>query len=142
MIRASMLKGIGIRSTDHPRRISALIPFNIDALIMKPSPGLGTNHGLRTFLTCSTLCLAIAGFAPHAAAQQATQIGQPSNAQLADPGIEARVDRLLRQMTLEEKLGQLVQYNDTGDASPDQAAGGQAAAPQQNVIVAINPVTA
>jgi hypothetical protein len=35
--------------------------------------------------------------------------------QLADPNNETRVDRLLRQMTLEEKIGHLVQYNDTGD---------------------------
>ena len=52
----------------------------------------------------------------------------PSNAQLADPKIEARVDRLLRQMTLEEKIGQLVQYNDTGDASPAPPAKGDKAA--------------
>ena len=37
-----------------------------------------------------------------------------SNAQLASPEIERRVDALLRQMTLEEKLGQLVQYSDSG----------------------------
>lgn len=30
---------------------------------------------------------------------------------LADPSIEARVDTLLKQMTLEEKIGQLVQYS-------------------------------
>jgi beta-glucosidase len=35
---------------------------------------------------------------------------QPSNPQLASPAIESRVDALLGQMTLEEKLGQLVQY--------------------------------
>jgi beta-glucosidase len=119
---------------------------------MKFPPGLGTNPRLRTFLTCSTLGLAIAGFACAAVAQQATraaelpvthqasQLTQPSNAQLADPRIEARVDGLLRQMTLEEKIGQLVQYNDTGDASP--AAGAQAPGDRPNVIVAINPVTA
>lgn len=38
----------------------------------------------------------------------------PSNAQLASPAIERRVDALLKQMTLEEKLGQLVQYSDSG----------------------------
>jgi beta-glucosidase len=35
------------------------------------------------------------------------------NAQLADPKIEARVTALLKQMTLEEKIGQLVQYSAT-----------------------------
>ena len=36
-----------------------------------------------------------------------------SNAQLADPGIERRVNELLRRMTLSEKVGQLVQYSAT-----------------------------
>jgi beta-glucosidase len=36
---------------------------------------------------------------------------KPSNAQLADPGIERRVSDLLRKMTLEEKIGQLIQYS-------------------------------
>jgi beta-glucosidase len=129
-----------------------LKPCNVDTFIMKLPSGLATNPRLRTFFICSTLGLAIAGFAPHVVAQQAAQaatppithqvnqLTQPSNAQLAEPKIEARVDRLLRQMTLEEKIGQLVQYNDTGDASP--AAGAQAPPDQQNVIVAINPVAA
>src|SRR5690242_19686039 len=47
----------------------------------------------------------------HARAQ--TQAG-PSNPQLVTPAIEKRVDSLLKRMTLEEKIGQLVQYNDTG----------------------------
>jgi beta-glucosidase len=63
----------------------------------------------------------------------------PSNSQLADPKIEARVDALLRQMTLEEKLGPLVQYTDTGD-SPTQPAVAQK--PAGGVVVALNPVTA
>jgi beta-glucosidase len=41
---------------------------------------------------------------------------EPSNPQLAAPAIEKRVDDLLKQMTLEEKLGQLVQYGDSSDA--------------------------
>lgn len=44
----------------------------------------------------------------------AAQSVQPSNQQLASPEIERKVDALLKQMTLEEKLGQLVQYNDAG----------------------------
>jgi beta-glucosidase len=108
--------------------------------MMKLSLGLGTNRRLRAFLTCFTFGLAIAGLTPLALTQQVSQSNHPSNAQLADPRIEARVDRLLRQMTLEEKIGQLVQYNDTGDEPP--AEGAQAPADQPNVIVAINPVTA
>lgn len=45
----------------------------------------------------------------------------PSNTQLASPEIQRRVDALLRQMTLEEKLGQLVQYNDVGYVSSTAA---------------------
>ena len=119
-----------------------MIDCSVDAITMKLSPGLGTNRRLRTFLACSTVGLAIAGLTPHALTQPASQSNHPSNAQLADPRIEARVDRLLRQMTLEEKIGQLVQYNDTGDESPAAAAGAQTPADRQNVIVAINPVTA
>ncbi len=40
----------------------------------------------------------------------------PSNAQLASPQIEQKVDALLKQMTLEEKIGQLVQYSATASA--------------------------
>jgi beta-glucosidase len=42
---------------------------------------------------------------------------QPSNPQLVTPAIQSRVDALLSQMTLEEKLGQLVQYGASNDAA-------------------------
>ena len=42
---------------------------------------------------------------------------QPSNPQLASPAIEGRVDALLGQMTLQEKLGQLVQYGASNDSA-------------------------
>jgi len=62
------------------------------------------------------------------------------NAQLADATINARVEQLLKQMTLEEKIGQLVQYNDTGDAP---AAAQAAAAPNAGAggLAAVNPET-
>ena len=44
------------------------------------------------------------------------QAAGPSNPQLVSPSIEARVDALLKQMTLDEKIGQLVQYGDSGQA--------------------------
>ena len=47
----------------------------------------------------------------------------PSNPQLVWPEIERRVNALLPQMTLEEKLGQLVQYNTVGATSATVAAG-------------------
>ena len=56
----------------------------------------------------------------------------PSNAQLASPAIEKRVDALLRQMTLEEKLGQLVQYSDSGYDGEAQTASEAEAAPGKN----------
>ncbi|MBS1823126.1 MAG: beta-glucosidase BglX [Acidobacteria bacterium] len=59
----------------------------------------------------------------------------PSNAQLASPDIERRVDGLLKQMTLEEKIGQLVQYNDNGYAAP------AGPADQGAVALADNPET-
>jgi beta-glucosidase len=56
----------------------------------------------------------------------------PSNPQLASPEIERRVDALLAKMTLEEKIGQLVQYNTVGATSSTVAAG-------QNGDLAANP---
>jgi len=57
----------------------------------------------------------------------------PSNPQLSSPAIERRVDELLKQMTLEEKLGQLVQYNDSGYEAPaDAKATAIAANPEAN----------
>lgn len=64
-----------------------------------------------------------------AVAQQATSRAgpvPPSNPQLTSLEIERRVNALLARMTLEEKLGQLVQYNTAGAASATAAAGRQA----------------
>jgi beta-glucosidase len=77
-----------------------------------------------------------------AALRHATQFVYPSNAQLANPALEARVNRLLRQMTLEEKIGQLVQYNDTGSAAAILTP--SAAQPGTNnpgAVAAVNPDT-
>jgi beta-glucosidase len=51
----------------------------------------------------------------------------PSNAQLASPEIEQKVDALLKQMTLDEKIGQLVQYSAT-EAHPAKSSGTSTAA--------------
>ena len=51
---------------------------------------------------------------PTAESQSAGKITAPSNKQLASPEIERKVDALLKKMTLDEKLGQLVQYSDSG----------------------------
>lgn len=108
-------------------------------------PRSNSRSCLRELLFCAVVCLVTVGFERTAAAQAAKPAStqkvdgdtRRSNAQLADPDIAARVDRLLRQMTLEEKIGQLVQYNDTGDVSPAPAAGGKQAA-----IAVVNPGTA
>ncbi len=52
--------------------------------------------------------------------------------QLASPEIEKRVDALLKQMTLDEKLGQLVQYSDSGYDGQAQTAAEAAPAPGKN----------
>jgi beta-glucosidase len=86
------------------------------------------------------------GQASHADQGGNARHGHPSNAQLADPKVEARVEKLLRQMTLDEKIGQLVQYSDTGD-QPIDASGDQAAPPaaaggaKPGGLAAINPET-
>ena len=85
-----------------------------------------SNLRLYRLIACSALVLGAAGWAMCMQGLEAahstpatTRPGlpptHPSNAQLADPKIEARVETLLGQMTLEEKIGQLVQYNDSGD---------------------------
>jgi len=124
-----------------------LTPSKADNLMNKRPPALWTNPRLRCFLACCALGIAVAAFVRPADAQAtaprpAAQNRHPSNAQLADPKIEGRVDSLLRRMTLEEKIGQLVQYNDTGDSPAVQAAGAPPAPDKAGVIVAINPVTA
>lgn len=58
---------------------------------------------------------------------------QPSNAQLASPAIEQKVDALLKKMTLAEKIGQLTQYNDQGSSAPTAA--------DADSAIAVNPET-
>ena len=65
-----------------------------------------------------------------APAKRARASVAPSNRQLADPVIERKVNQLLKQMTLEEKLGQLVQYGDSGYGGATDTA--EAAAPGKN----------
>ncbi len=65
----------------------------------------------------------------------------PANAQLASPEIEKRVDDLLKQMTLDEKLGQLVQYGDSTDsASAALASDAQAPGKNPETHIKIDPM--
>jgi beta-glucosidase len=92
--------------------------------------------------TCSILAVTFAAFLFSGSTAAPVLLGQeqvnssrhaaPSNAQLASPAIEKRVDALLKQMTLEEKLGQLVQYSDSGYDGQAQTAAEAAAAPGKN----------
>ena len=68
------------------------------------------------FLGRSIVVLSLLGTLATAGAQTAKRV-PPSNAQLASPAIEKRVNELLAKMTLKEKLGQLVQYNTVGSTS-------------------------
>lgn len=65
----------------------------------------------------------------------------PANKQLASPEIEKRVNALLKQMTLEEKLGQLVQYGDVTDTA-NAVLANQVQAPGKNpdTHIKINPM--
>jgi beta-glucosidase len=80
------------------------------------SRGLGLlSHGLlsKAARRAAACALGFALLSPLVAQPPATA-APPSNHQMAAASIERRVDALLRKMTLEEKLGQLVQYNDDG----------------------------
>lgn len=60
--------------------------------------------------------------APAQAQHSAARPAHP-NPQLASPQIERRITDLIEKMTLEEKLGQLVQYNSTGISSAKTTTG-------------------
>ena len=123
-------------------------PLAISKTTRFPSQ-LATILPTLSLLASCFLGAAMTGTAVGAVGQQSSQVEKektsspaaiqprPSNAQLADPKIEARVERLLKQMTLEEKIGQLVQYNDTGDMPAGQAPAGKAGG-----LAAVNPETA
>jgi len=75
--------------------------------------------GIAAGLFCGLLILSAQGqnAMPYAAPAAVSVHHPPSNRALADPAIEKKVDALLKQMTLDEKLGQLVQYGDWGEAA-------------------------
>lgn len=84
----------------------------------------GSEDNVRPKLIClvalffSASCL----LSPPAQAQSSTDRvlfrGLPVQSSLTDPAIENRVNALLRQMTLEEKIGQLVQYSAGASTGP------------------------
>ena len=74
-------------------------------------------HHLTKYLQPLRAIVALAFISALAGAQAVPAKTSASNAQLASPEIARRVEALLKQMTLEEKLGQLVQYNTVGSTS-------------------------
>lgn len=86
----------------------------------------------RSLLLSAAIAMAVAGTAV-AVPAGAPAKAPPSNAQLASPQIEHKVDALLAKMTLAEKIGQLMQYNDQGSSAPTAADSGAA--------IAVNPET-
>jgi beta-glucosidase len=79
----------------------------------------------RLIFTALTLSFTLAPAWSQKAAPHTATV-PPSNRQLASPEIERRVNALLTKMTLEEKLGQLVQYNTVGTTSATVASGQEA----------------
>lgn len=67
---------------------------------------------IRAFLLLST-AISVANLAVQAQSKGSAAAfrGWPVQSQLSDPGIERKVEALLKRMTLEEKVGQLVQYS-------------------------------
>ena len=78
----------------------------------------------RSLFSCTLVAFACL-VPPHSASAQATSAAYPT-AQPApewdDPSIEPRVEELLKKMTLEEKVGQLVQYSAGQPTGPGQRA--------------------
>src|SRR5579885_439773 len=68
----------------------------------------------RHFGILVLLMLLSAGGVRSALSQAGAKSVAPSNKQLASPEIQRKVDALIKKMTLDEKLGQLVQYSDSG----------------------------
>ncbi|MCL2659711.1 MAG: glycoside hydrolase family 3 C-terminal domain-containing protein [Acidobacteriaceae bacterium] len=76
---------------------------------------------IKKYICCRNILLLTLALAYTPAWPQATA-PEPSNSQFASPEIERRVNTLLEKMTLEEKIGQLVQYDTAGAAAATTAA--------------------
>ncbi len=70
--------------------------------------------GIVSGSLCLFLCAGAVGQAPEAAGRR-TGVAHSS---LTEPAIEKRVDALLKQMTIEEKVGQLAQYSSGAPTGP------------------------
>ena len=99
-----------------------------------PTPSRRHATLLASIAACA-LTLAVAQATPASDARESTKPSAvpPSNAQLASPAIRHRVEELLKKMTLAEKIGQLMQYNDQGSSAPTAA--------DADAAIAVNPET-
>jgi beta-glucosidase len=92
-----------------------------DALRFRPARSAPISAGfssrspflsLRFVFSLCALSLAVCGILnAQSAPVTASRVAAAPASPLTAPGIEARVDKLLQRMTLEEKIGQLVQYS-------------------------------
>src|SRR5271157_4075068 len=80
---------------------------------------------LRSFsLFAFAACFIAASISAQSPKKPSAFHGVPVRSTLTDPSIEKKVDALLRQMTLEEKVGQLVQYSVGTPTGPGTGRGG------------------
>jgi beta-glucosidase len=87
-------------------------------------PAAKSTSPIRNISIALTFLLALTSAWPQSPQHRSTV--PPSNRELASAEIERKVNALLAKMTLEEKLGQLVQYNTVGATSATVAAGQEA----------------
>ncbi len=82
---------------------------------------------LRRLLATAAFAFVLGGPAPLSRGATPTPAAPPREAQqgstdnrggIYDPALDARVEELLRKMTLEEKVGQLVQYSSASRPGP------------------------
>ena len=95
--------------TFYPSKRTALVHIPNSA---KNSWSISTSLRRFAFLRAlaAIACLALPG-ALHAQSAPASPAKLATSSPFSAPGIEERVEKLLKQMTLEEKIGQLVQYS-------------------------------
>lgn len=81
----------------------------------------------KTFWTFALFLSLSSPFSSRLAAQTAPDEsgfrGEPLNSSLVGPAIEKKIDNLLKQMTLDEKVGQLVQYTSGAPMGPSRGSG-------------------
>ena len=91
---------------------------------------------IRKLVIALIFCLLLVRHPLGAQSVSASNSGVPVRTGVYDPSLDAKVEALLRQMTLEEKVGQLVQY------SPGQATGPGAGRSDYKTLIASGEIGA